>query len=318
MFSKWQRAEELCREKDRELTRKKEGELWRAYHEHCQELEHAVKELSELRQADVNEKNVLIKEKEVQNDELKAALDVLGDHRLKILQQDEQNGECTKNLQDTITKLRKDLNDLLESHDGKEREIEVLKEQNMEIHQLIKDRNDSKLAQLVTVENRHDLLLAIYMDTYPQDKKDLEMQFLDTVTHGSSKAFKLLVNKCYEDLVCNLRGFVLLVPNVESFVEAVFDQNLEVECIMYLRVVQCLNPSLFDTLESSLVKQHDLTKHKIHYRQVELTQARQVFALAFLSQSSDPSKKRDQCPPPAKTCKKIKFNKDSCKPVGFD
>ena len=171
---------------------------------------------------------------------------------------------------------------------------------------------------IVSAAAESSFSVARYMDTFPQDEKELKIQFLDNITHRCSQAFKLLVNKCYEDLVCNLRGSVLLIPNVDSFIETIFDLDLDLDCIMYLRVVQCLNPSLFDTLESTLVKQHDLTKHKIHYRQVELTQARQVFTLAFLSKSSAKNKRcQADCDPPVKAAPKIKFGSDSCRPVGF-
>jgi hypothetical protein len=310
VFSKWQRAEELCREKDRKLM---EGFSSSALlqEEQCLELEHAVLELGELRREDLKEKKILVREKELQSKHLESTLDLLHEQKAKLAESEEQNNQSTSRLQENISSLRNKISDLVQANNEKDKQLQLLHEQNEHMHQMVSDKTDSMAGQIVKVVDRYDLLLSRYMDAFPQDEKDLKVQFVDPVTKRCCQAFRLLTNKCYEDMVCNVRGMVLLLPDPDSFVESIFDLDLDLEGIMYMRVVQCLNPSLFDTLEASLVKQHDLTKHKIRYRHIELTQARQVFLLAYLAKTRQ---KNQQSSP----SRKFSFHKPSFRPVGFD
>ena len=313
MFSKWQRAEELCREKDRKLMQVPSSSAM-CQEEQCSELEHAVRELGELRRIDLKEKEVLVREKELQSKQLESTLDHLHEQQSKMAEKEKLNELSASQLQGNISGMRNKISDLIQTNEEKDRQMQLLQEQKQQMQQIIRDKTDSKVNQVVKVVDRYDLLLSRYMDAFPQDEKDLKVQFVDPVTKRCSQAFRLLANKCYEDMVCNVGGSVLLLPSPDSFVEAIFDLDLDLEGIMYLRVVQCLNPSLFDTLESTLVKQHDLTKHKIRYRHIELTQARQVFLLAYLAKSRQKSEQST----PSTPSRKISFHKPSSRPVGFD
>lgn len=309
VFSKWQSSEQVLRQFKRKKANAEERE----------EYQHAIRELSQLRQADLSEKAVLIKEKERQHKELESTLDLLQDEKHKLFEQQKEGNHMANAWQESITGLRKKIDNLEESIQGRDREIQVLKERNEDVEQVLTDKNDSKLSQLVTIVDNHDLLLSVYLVTFPQDEQDTKIHFLDKVTHRCSKAFKLLVNKCYEDLVYNLERIGQLISSVDSLIKEVFDLDVELEFLMYLRVVQCMNPSLFDTLEVTLMKQHDLTKHKIQYRNVELTQARIFFTTAYLAklnmknrlaqnQLSGPRKRRT----PQK-----QIISGNCGPVGF-
>lgn len=311
VFSKWQRAEELCREKDRKLM---QGFACTAalQEEQHSELKHAVRELGELRQEDLKEKKILVREKELQSKHLESTLDLLHEQKSKLAQWQEQNDQSTSRLQGNISCLRNKVSDLVQANNEKDKQLQLLQEQNEQMCQIVSDKSDSMAGQIVKVVDRYDLLLSRYMDAFPQDERDLKLQFVDQVTKRCCQAFRLLANKCYEDMVCNVRGVVLLIPNPDSFVEAIFDLDLDLEGIMYMRVIQCLNPSLFDTLEATLVKQHDLTKHKIHYRHTELTQARQVFLLAYLA------KFRQKIQQSSPSSRKMTFHKPSFPPVGFN
>ena len=323
VFSKWQRAETLCREKDVRSDRHRSGgEDVTLCAQQCDDLKHAVRELGELRKIDLKEKQFLIRENELQGRKLETTLDLVRDREQKLVEQEEIGAERVRELRENASQMRGEMDSLIESNANKERTVQVLAEQNEELRQTLQDRRDIGLSTTVRVVDRYDLALSRYMDAFPQDKKDLKVQFVDEVTKRSNQAFRLLVNKCHEELICNLRNSVQLFPDPDSFVEAVFDLDLDLQAIGYLRVVQCLNPSLFDTMESTLVRQHDLTKHKIHFRQVELNQARQVFLLAYLNKWWDKNERSGQrCDSngsPSSAGRKIRTSSDPCGPVGFE
>ena len=329
LFSKWQRAETLCRKKDEQLSHYQDYHRENIstkddvvlYGQRCEELQEAVKELTELRKIDRKEKDLLVEEKNLESEKLGVTYDLLQEQKLKLIEQQQVDNDTVNSLQQTVSSMRNKLNELLKVSENKDSELQTLREQNEQLHQVLSDKSDSKLSKAVKILDAHDLLLSRYLDAFPQDTRELCVQLVDKVTSRCSHAFKLLVRKCYEDLVCNLKGVVLLIPDTDTFVRTIFDLDLDLEAIMYLRVIQCLYPGLFDTLEATLIKQHDLTRHKINYRQAELNQARQIFALAFLSKhqakhfslSSPPPPP----PPPSLLSQQTLITEDSC-PVGFD
>ena len=319
VFSKWQRAERLCKEKDEKLSRRDPDPVLRetlVYAQQCDDLKHAVRELGDLRQTDLKEKHFLIRENEQQGRRLEATLDLVRDRERQLIELEEVNSQSFNELEEKESNMREEMDRLMESNENKEHSMQALAEQNEELRQALQDKSEVNLCQTVKVVDRHDLFLSRYLDAFPQDQRDLKVQFVDGITKRCNQAFRLLVNKCHEDLVCNLKNSVCLFPTPDSLVEAVFDLDLDLEAIGYLRVVQCLNPSLFDTMESTLVRQHDLTKHKIHFRQVELTQARQVFLLAYLDKWRAKNEPPD-CRGTDSRRGKIRISREECGPVGF-
>lgn len=280
-FSGWLRAEDL-RASQKRPTRPQAVEAAARSAEECEDLREAVRELGQLRQVDMRDKQFLLRENRTQGKKLEATLDLVRDRERKLIEQEQTREDEHRELSESASLWRQKAERLLESNEEKERSLQELVERNEELRQSLQDRSDASLCTLVQVVDRYDLLLSRYMDTFPQDRRDMKVQFVDKVTKRSNTAFRLLANRCREDLVCHHADLVHFFPDPQSFVEAVFDLDLDLQALHFLRVVQCMNPSLFDTMESTLVRQHDLTRNKIHFRQTELNQARLGFLQAFL------------------------------------
>ena len=283
-FAGWLRAEDICAPltTKRRPARPHASQAAALSAQECEDLREAVRELGQLRQTDLSDKQFLLRENRKQGKKLEATLDLVRDRERDLIEQEQTREDDRRELGESASLLREEVERLRASNEEKEHSLQQLAERNEELRLSLQDRSDAGLCTLVQVVDRYDLLLSRYMDTFPQDQRDMKVQFVDKVTKRSNTAFRLLANKCREELVCNHADLVHFFPDPESFVEAVFDLDLDLQALHYLRVVQCMTPSLFDTMESTLVRQHDLTRNKIHFRQTEINQARLAFLQAFL------------------------------------